>query len=65
VDAAGLDERLVALGVVVLLDCHERDAVTIANRHGVPVTRPPGVERDLDAPVDRVTAGSPEPTTSF
>lgn len=63
VDAAGLDDRLEGLGgvagVAVLLDRHERDAATIADRHGVPVTQPPGVDRTLDAPTERATGGLP------
>jgi hypothetical protein len=53
VDAAGLDELLAehgdVAGVVVCLDRHLRDAVSIADRHDVPVYAPAwlGVESDL------------------
>lgn len=60
VDAPGLDDLLADLGpvrgVVVLLDRHTRDAVTVAGRHDVPVWVPDffdGVAEDLDAPVER------------
>jgi len=63
VDTEGLDARLAdrggVAGVVVLLDRHARDAAELARRHDVPVTRPPGVERDFDAPTEDVTGGLP------
>ena len=62
-DAEGLDERLADLGtvvgVVLLLDRHERDAAVIARRHQVPVSRPPGIERSVDAPTEDHTDGLP------
>lgn len=63
VDAAGLDDRLAdaggVAGIVLLLDRHERDAGRLANRHEVPVTRPPGIDRSVDAPTQDVTDGLP------
>jgi hypothetical protein len=63
VDAVGLDERVAELGevagVVVLLDRHERDAPAVAARHGVPVTRPPGVEREMDVATEDADGGLP------
>jgi hypothetical protein len=63
VDAEGLTEHIADLGavagVVVLLDRHERDAAAFARRYDVPVTMPAGVERDLDAPVNRVEGELP------
>ncbi|MFB6080805.1 MAG: hypothetical protein ABEJ81_07400 [Haloferacaceae archaeon] len=60
VDAPGVDDLLADLGevtgVVVCLDRHERDAATVARRHGVPVVLPAwmrGVAADLDAPTER------------
>lgn len=54
VDAAGIDEEIERLGtvkgVLVLLDRHERDSATVANRFDVPVYHPPYVDRDFDAP---------------
>ena len=70
VDASGVDDRLVELGdvtgVVVLLDRHERDAATIANRHDVSVHVPGairGVAENFDAPVERV--GDRLPGTNY
>ncbi len=61
IDAEGLDEELADLGeiagVILLLDRHERDSALIARRHGVPVSRPPGIERTVDAPTDDLTEG--------
>lgn len=61
VDAPGVDdlvaERGTVAGVLVLLDRHERDAATIAARHGVPVSVPSwmtGVASSFDARVERV-----------
>ncbi|MFB6200492.1 MAG: hypothetical protein ABEI98_00590 [Halorhabdus sp.] len=63
VDAAGLDDQLAAYGdvagVAILVERHERDAVTVANRHEVPVTRPPGIDRSVEAPTRDVTDGLP------
>lgn len=60
VDFDGLDDLLAEFGevagVVVLLDRHKRDSVTIANRHGVSVHVPhfmQSVPDDLDAPVEQ------------
>ncbi len=60
VDAPELDELLSeygdVAGVVVLLDRHKRDSAAIATRHEVSVHVPEwmnGVERKLDAPVER------------
>lgn len=63
VDAERLDERIAeegeVAGVVILLDRHERDAAQLATRHGVPVTRPPGIDRAVEAPTQDVTDGLP------
>lgn len=63
VDAAGLDERIAELGdvrgVVVLLDRHERDSVALAKRCDVPIHRPPGVQREFDAPTEDVSGHLP------
>jgi hypothetical protein len=63
VDADGLDDRIAdhgeVAGVVVLLDRHERDSAHLARRHDVPITRPPGVEREFDVPTEDVTEGLP------
>lgn len=52
VDAAGLDDRVSALGavagVVVLQDRHTRDATPIARRHDVPVLMPAWMELGRD-----------------
>lgn len=63
VDAAGIDDLIAEFGpvagVVVTLDRHTRDAVDVANRHGVPVYLPDwfeGVSPDLEAPVVRFGA---------
>ena len=60
VDAEGVDDLLAEFGsvagVAVLLDRHKRDAAAIATRHDVSVYVPEwmnGVERKLDAPVER------------
>jgi len=60
VDAEGIDDLLGGFGdvegVVILLDRHERDSATFANRHDVPVWIPSfmdGVAEDVDAPVER------------
>lgn len=60
VDVAGLDDLLSEYadpeGVVVLLDRHERDAATVADRHDVAVYVPEwmdGVASDIDAPTRR------------
>jgi len=61
-DAPGI-ERLYGdlgdvVGVAVLADYHARDAAVFAERHGVPVTVPAGLDRAaerVDAPVRRVT----------
>ncbi|MFB6301593.1 MAG: hypothetical protein ABEH78_01845 [Haloferacaceae archaeon] len=60
VDAPGVDDLLADLGevvgVVICLDRHERDAVTIARRHDVPVFVPDrmsGVAEGLDATTER------------
>lgn len=62
-DADGLDDRIAehgeVAGVVVLLDRHERDSARLARRHDVPITRPPGVEREFDAPAEDVTGAPP------
>lgn len=62
-DVEGLDGRLADLGhvagVVLLLDRHERDAVAIARRHQVPVSRAPGIDRTLDGPTEDITGGLP------
>ncbi|WP_276272794.1 hypothetical protein [Haloarcula litorea] len=45
-------------GVAVLADYHARDAAAFAERHGVPVTVPTGLDRvveRVDAPTERVT----------
>lgn len=69
IDADSLDERIAELGevtgVVLLLDRHERDAARIADRHGVPVTRPPGITRKVDVPATDVTGGLPETDFEF
>jgi len=63
VDAAGIDseiERLGAVkGVVVLLDRHERDSATVANRFDVPVYHPPYVDRKFEAPTELLGATLP------
>lgn len=57
-DATGVDDRLgdrgEVAGVCLLLGRHERDAQQFARRYDVPITLPPGVDRDLDVPVQRV-----------
>lgn len=57
VDAPGIDDLLAQLGevagVVVTLGRHERDAVAVANRHGVAVHLPAWIDREVDAPVRR------------
>lgn len=60
VDAPGVDDLLAqfgdVVGVVVGLNRHKRDAAALATRHEVPVYLPnwmSGVERELDAPVQR------------
>lgn len=62
-DADGLDDRIAeygdVAGVAILVDRHERDAAAIATRHEVPVTRPPGIGRAIDAPTRDVTDGLP------
>lgn len=67
VDAAGLDDRLAALGevagVVVLFNWHARDAGAVAARHDVPVFVPEwvtGVARHLDGPVERFEDAVPD-----
>ncbi len=69
VDAEGLDDRVTAhggvAGVAILLNRHERDAAEIANRHDVPVTRPPGIDRDVAAPTEDVTDGLPGTDFTF
>jgi len=47
------------------LDRHERDAARIATRHEVPVTRPPGIDRALDAPTQDVTERLPGTEYAF
>ncbi|MFB6109804.1 MAG: hypothetical protein ABEJ60_02870 [Halodesulfurarchaeum sp.] len=60
VDAPGITAEIEELGevrgVIVLLGRHERDAATFASRFGVPVYRPAFVDREFDAPVDRLTS---------
>lgn len=61
VDTDGLDDRIAQVGdvtgVVVLLNRHERDSARIARRHDVSISRPPGITREFDAPVEEVTTG--------
>ena len=63
VDADGLDELLAEYGevrgVVVLFDRHQRDAVTLAARYGVPVYVPAWMSgvADIDAPIERFDDG--------
>jgi hypothetical protein len=63
VDAEGLDDEVAehgtVAGVALLLDRHERDAARIADRHGVPVSRAPGIERSVEAPTQDLTEGLP------
>ena len=67
VDAPGIDDLLTdmgeVVGVVVLLDRHQRDADAVAQRFDVPVYLPPYVDREFDAPVENV--GVRLPDTSF
>lgn len=69
VDTQGLEERIGDLGtvtgVVLLLNRHERDATRIARRHDVPITRPPGIDRELDVATIDVTGGLPETSYEF
>jgi hypothetical protein len=69
VDAEGLDERIAeygaVAGVLLLLDRHERDTAVLARRHDVPVSMPEGVDRDVDAPVRRVTGSLPDTDYRF
>lgn len=64
VDAPGVDDLVADLGsvagVVVLLDRHQRDADEVASRYDVPVYLPGYVDRDFDAPVERVGVRLPE-----
>lgn len=67
VDAPELDDLLAehgeVSGVVVLLDRHRRDAATLADRHGVPVTLigPLGrLAADIDVAVECVEGGLPD-----
>jgi len=64
VDAEGVDDLIAeygeVAGVVVLSNQHRRDADAFARRHGVAVALPEtmkGVERELDAPVERLSVG--------
>ena len=63
VDAEGIDDEIAehgtVAGVALLLDRHERDAARIANRHEVPVSRAPGIERSVEAPTRDLTEGLP------
>ncbi|QIO24405.1 hypothetical protein [Haloarcula sp. JP-L23] len=61
-DAPGVDDCYADLGevagVAVLADYHARDAAVFAERHGVPVTVPTGLDRvadRLDVPTERAT----------
>lgn len=58
VDAPGVDDLVTDLGevagVVVLLDRHQRDADALAQRFDVPVYHPPYVDREFEAPVERL-----------
>jgi hypothetical protein len=69
VDAEEMDARIAehgeVAGVVVLLDRHERDSARIARRHDVPVTRPPGVDREFDVPTRDVSGNLPGPDYEF
>lgn len=47
-------------GVIVLLDRHQRDASAVARRFDVPVYLPPYIDRDFDAPVERLGVRLPE-----
>ncbi|MFB6133597.1 MAG: hypothetical protein ABEJ55_01235 [Halanaeroarchaeum sp.] len=47
-------------GVVVLLDRHQRDAGAVARRFDVPVYLPPYVDREVDAPVERLGVRLPD-----
>lgn len=62
VDFDGLDDMIAKrgelVGVMVLLDRHQRDSATIATRHGVPVYLP----EPLDPLIDQVAADT-EPVT--
>lgn len=64
VDAPGVDDLLADLGdvvgVVVLLDRHQRDADAVAQRFDVPVFLPEYVDREFDAPVERLGLRLPE-----
>ncbi|UWG48094.1 Metallo-beta-lactamase superfamily enzyme [Halanaeroarchaeum sp. HSR-CO] len=66
VDAPGVDDLLTGLGevvgVVVLLDRHQRDADAFAQRFDVPVYLPPYIDREFDAPVERLGVRLPETT---
>ncbi|MFB6132370.1 MAG: hypothetical protein ABEJ44_03060 [Halanaeroarchaeum sp.] len=64
VDAPGIDELIdevgSVVGVVVLLDRHQRDADEVARRYDVPVYLPGYVDREFDAPVERVGVRLPD-----
>ncbi|MGM0399445.1 MAG: hypothetical protein ACQEQY_10705, partial [Halobacteriota archaeon] len=66
VDAPGVDGLITDLGdvvgVVVLLDRHQRDADAFAQRFDVPVYLPPYIDREFDAPVERLGVRLPETT---
>ncbi|MBS3760886.1 MAG: hypothetical protein KGY43_05390 [Halodesulfurarchaeum sp.] len=63
VDAPGIDAEIEALGevkgVAVLLDRHERDAAAFARRFDVPLSHPPYVDREFDAPTEMLGATLP------
>lgn len=64
VDSAGLDDLLsdlgTVVGVVVLLDRHQRDADAVARRFDVPVYHPSYVDREFDAAVERLGVRLPD-----
>lgn len=63
VDADGLDDYLAEFGdvrgVVVLMARHSRDADAIAQRHDVPIFVPAFVDREYDAPTERLSGTLP------